>query len=332
MQLQNTQETSLSIGHLQNVARRRRHEDEQESGAAQLKREFAKIADAEERACLAEAGRSQAQRESRNNLRLLEESRETLLEEQRKSIGELAKLKAEVAEAKGRAEVAEARNREDAFESERRLVAAESSVEESRQRTAAVEDDLERTKARLKEMMDLCDELKGGDGVAAADKENAHASALAASEREEQMASMRAEVAEARKIKDRLTSQAQLEEQLLDARARADRYQQMASDNEELRGRCDQLEGVLARWKTAFEEVRGIDGAKSIQEPEELALRLKAAPSSGGARRRRLTRQRRGARRPQPQPPCVGARGRPVCCSRRGTDCRRSSKATRRRL
>ena len=254
--------------------RERRHEDEQELGAAQLRRECAKIADAEERARLAEAGRVEAQREARNNLRLLEESRETLAEEQRRSIGELARLKAEAAEAEGRAEVAEARSREDAFEGERRLLASESSLEESRRRAAALEADLERSELRLREMTGLCDELRAGGGAGApGDKENAGASALAAAA--EEAAAMRAEVAEARRLRDRLGSQAKLEEQLLDARARADRYERLAGDNEELRGRCEQLEGALARWSAAFAGVRGVEGGDRIREPEELALRLR---------------------------------------------------------
>lgn len=266
----------------------RRREEDAERGAVQLRREVARAAESDERARVAEAAQREAQREVRSLGRQLEGEKASHTAERTKLEDEKLSLAAELADATLAVERAETARREAAFQADM-----------ARRDDAAAREALANAEKRLH------DELHSRHEHEVEDKENVTAGARDAAlavvksdddaqrqggdkggnlsidvalKREEELAALRIEVAEARKIKSQLRAQATLEEKLLDARARADRLGAFEGENNELRTRCEHLEQLLGRWTSTFQEGVG-SSVDDAAKPAAAALRLKALQS-----------------------------------------------------
>ena len=263
----------------------RRREEDAERGAVQLRREVERAAESDERARVAEAAQREAQREVRSLGRQLEDEKASHIAERAKLEDEKLELAAELAEATLAAERSETARREAAFQADM-----------ARSEDAAAREALAFAEKRLQ------DESRLRDERSIEDKENVAAGAPNAAvavvksdddvggrsgddggkllvdvalKREEELAALRIEVAEARKVKSQLRAQATLEEKLLDARARADRLGTVDDENNALRSRCEQLEQLLGRWTSTFQEVVG-SSADDAAKPESAVVCFRA--------------------------------------------------------
>lgn len=263
----------------------RRREEDLERGGVQLRREVERAAESEGRAHVAEAAQREAQREARSLVRQLEEERASQAAEIARLEGEREGLAVELADAKLAAERAEAARREGSFQAERSALAVDAELEGARRGAAAAREALVAAEKRLQEehaeaatgrvecgaaKQKRDADVKGEDGMER--NEDASGDASLALRREEELAALRVEVVEARRVQSQLRAQATLEEKLLDARARAEHLGAVAGENEELRTRCEHLAHEVSRWTTAFQGVRGTEGAV---KPEDAAGRLR---------------------------------------------------------